>query len=100
VTITFPPSFWKSWKTSVVGLLSAVYPVAQGFKAFQSGDYNALFHDPLFYGAMLLAINGWVSKDADVTGGTSGQPSSPKALIEANVAPSEVSPPKPVDSKL
>jgi 2-amino-4-hydroxy-6-hydroxymethyldihydropteridine diphosphokinase len=51
----FPPSFAKSWKTTAVGIASAIYPVAQGFKAFQDGDWNKLFHDPLFYGAALVA---------------------------------------------
>jgi hypothetical protein len=84
---TFPPSFAKSWKTSTVGLLSAIYPVVQGFKAFQAGDWHALFHDPLFYGAILVAVQGLVSKDAQVTGGNSGQPSTVAALKEANQAP-------------
>ena len=79
----FPPSFAKSWKTTTVGLLSAIYPVAQSFKAFQDGDWNKLFHDPLFWGAALVAIQGFVAKDANVTGGTSGQPSTAKAVAES-----------------
>jgi hypothetical protein len=89
MTINFPPSFAKSWMTSLVGLLSAIYPVAQGFKAFQTGDWKTLLHDPLFYIAMLGTAQGFVSKDAQVTGGTSGQPSTPQALKDANQAPAK-----------
>jgi hypothetical protein len=87
MTINFPPSFAKSWMTSTVGLLSAIYPVVQGFKAFQGGNWTALFHDPLVYIAVLGAVQGFVSKDAQVTGGTSGQPSTPAALKDSNTAP-------------
>ena len=83
MTITFPPSFAKSWKTTAVGIASAIYPVAQGFKAFQDGDWNKLFHDPLFYGAVLVAIQGFVAKDANVSGGTVAQPSSAE-VVEAS----------------
>ena len=93
MTINFPPSFAKSWMTSTVGLLSAIYPVAQTFKTFQTGDWQRLSHDPLFYIAMLGAVQGWVSKDANVTGGTVGQPSTTEALAAANQNPSEVNPP-------
>ncbi len=75
MTINFPPSFAKSWKTTAVGLASAIYPVVRSFKAFQDGDWSKLFHDPLFYGAILVAVQGFVAKDANVTGGTRGQPS-------------------------
>lgn len=59
IQFTFPPSFAKSWKTSTVGLLSAIYPVVQGFKSFQAGDFKGLLHDPLFYVAVLGAVQGW-----------------------------------------
>ena len=83
----FPPSFAKSWKTTAVGIASAVLAAVQGFKAFQTGDWHALGHDPLVYVAVLGALQGLASKDANVTGGTSGQPSTPAALADANQAP-------------
>jgi hypothetical protein len=89
MTINLPPSFAKSWMTTGVGLLSAIYPAVQGFKAFQTGDWHGLAHDPLVYVAVLGAVQGFVSKDANVTGGTSGQPSTLKALADANQAPAK-----------
>jgi len=94
--VTFPPSFAKSWKTTTVSLVSGLLVIIQGFK---TPDLAVLIHDPAFQMKVLVLVLGLVSKDANVTGGTSGQPSTEKALIEANVAPSEVLPPKPVDSK-
>ena len=86
MNITFPPTFAKSWKTTTMGFLAAIYPVAQGFKAFQTGDWKTLSHDPIFWGAMIVAVQGWVGKDGNVTGGSVGQPSTPQALADANQA--------------
>lgn len=85
MTFNFPPSFAKSWMTTAVGLLSAIYPVAQTFKAFQAGDWHTLFHDPLFYIAMLGVLQGFVSKDAQVSGGTISQPSNAEVVAASKV---------------
>ena len=85
IQLSLPPSFAKSWKTSTVGLLSAIYPTVQGFKAFQTGDFKSLLHDPLFYIAILGAVQGWVSKDANVSGGTVAQPSSEEVVNASKV---------------
>ncbi len=93
--MTFPPSFAKSWKSTLVGLVAAIWAVVSGLEIH---DWSAALHDHGIQTKLMLAVLGFIVKDGNVTGGTSGQPSTPKALIEANVAPSEVAPPKPVDS--
>jgi hypothetical protein len=84
--INFPPAFAKSWKTTALGLVSA----ALGFwQAYMIHSWAAIFHDPTTLALFALALLGAVSKDHNVTGGTSGQPSTPAALADANQAPAK-----------
>jgi hypothetical protein len=84
--INFPPSFAKSWKSTLVGLAGTILGVVQGFQAHSFRD---LLHNQVFQLALMTAVLGYVSKDANVTGGTSGQPSTPQALKDAHQAPAK-----------
>ena len=92
MTINFPPSFAKSWKSTLVGLIAVIFGVVQGF---QSTDWHTLIADHSFQTKVLVALLGFIVKDGNVTGGTVGQPSSLEALTDANQAPSRISPPSP-----
>jgi hypothetical protein len=83
MTINFPPSFAKSWKTSLLGILSLFVSAWQGF---HDPTMLAAIQDPKVQMAVLVGVIGLVAKDGNVTGGTSGQPSTPQALADANQA--------------
>lgn len=86
----------KSWMTTTSACISA----AASFILFaQFGGYYT-FPKLVFAFAMFCSIGGMAflgitAKDAGVTGGTRGQPSTPEALAIANQAPSTVNPPVP-----
>lgn len=67
-----------SWKTSLVGLLSGIYAVAQPF-INKDTSLSALVHDQTFILALVGAAIGFLSKDADAH----GTPSAPIAPAEA-----------------
>lgn len=84
INLTFPPAFLKSWKSTLVGLVAAVWAVISGIEIH---DWNAAIHDHGIQTKVMLAVLGFIVKDGNVTGGTVGQPSTPEALADAKVAP-------------
>jgi hypothetical protein len=84
MTINLPPAM-NSWKSTLIGVVSAVIGVIQ---ASSDHDWLVAIKDHNVQLMMVVAVLGFVSKDANVTGGTTGQPSTPKALHDANQAPS------------
>jgi hypothetical protein len=89
MTINFPPAMY-SWKSTLIGVISAAVGVIQ---ASTDPTWMDALKDPKVQLAIVVAILGWVSKDSNVTGGNSGQPSTPKALHDANQAPNPVNRP-------
>ena len=90
MNITVPPTWAKSWKTSLSGIVTG----ASAFILF--GAQQHLISPPgwLMAGALFVASGGIVAfglsaKDAGVTGGNIGQPSTPQALADANQAPAK-----------
>lgn len=92
-TISVPDIFPASWKSTLVGVGSAVIAVIQA--SSYHGDWLAAIHDRSVQMAIVVAILGWVTKDSQVTGGRIGQPSTPDAVEAANQAPSPINPPEP-----
>lgn len=86
--------FITSWKSSLVGIAGVVLAVVS---ASQDPSIQAMAVDPKVQIALLIGLLGLVAKDSNVTGGTTGQPSTQQALVEANQAPSALNPPKPKD---
>jgi|HubBroStandDraft_2_1064218.scaffolds.fasta_scaffold478531_1 hypothetical protein len=86
MTINFPPSFAKSWKSTLVGLVAAIWAVVSGLEIH---DWSAAVHDHGIQTKVMLAVLGFIVKDGNVTGGTVGQPSTPQALAEANQEPAK-----------
>jgi hypothetical protein len=82
----------KSWKTTAVGIASLI---AATMTALHEVSFMAALKDPQFQIAVFIGILGIVAKDSSVTGGTVGQPSSAKALRDANQGISETNPPVP-----
>jgi hypothetical protein len=88
---TFLTNLVHSWHSSLVAVASAALA---WFQVHQSGEtISQAIHDPVFQVLMLVAFLGSVTKDSNVTGGTSGQPSTPQALADANQHPSTIEPP-------
>jgi hypothetical protein len=84
VTINIPVpniSSFKSWKTTVVGLLSLTLGVVQ---ASGDGSFAAAAHDFKVQIAFIGALIGFLSKDASVTGGTI--PATPEAAVRVAAA--------------
>jgi hypothetical protein len=90
MNITIPTPSFASWKTTLAGLISLFLGAMQ---AYSLHDWGAAIKDPRVQTAVLLGILGMLAKDSNVTGGTTGQPSTPKALADANQAPSPLNPP-------
>lgn len=92
MTITIP-SFPASWMPKLISLALAVDGAYQaiGYK----GDWQAAIHDHSVQTTLIAAVLAWVVKQSNVTGGNSGQPSTPQALADANQHPSVVNPPAP-----
>jgi hypothetical protein len=85
----------KNWMTTVAGLVSA----AASFVLFAGLGGMMTFPKPVMAIALFaqvggLAAFGVVAKQYNVTGGTSGQPSSTRALLDANQQRSQNNPPK------
>lgn len=83
-----------SWKTSLVGLLSAIYAIAQPFLN-KDTSLTALIHDQTFILALVGAAIGFLSKDSDAHG-TPSNPIAPAqaaqiAAVAASVPPAVVS---------
>lgn len=76
-----------SWKTSAVGLLSAVYAIAQPF-IHNDTTLAALFHDQAFVMALIAAAIGFLSKDATAHGTPSAPIDKDQAAQIAAVAAS------------
>lgn len=91
LTINFPGNI-ASWKSTFIGLASAVIAVVQA--SSYRGDWVAAIHDRSVQMAIVVAALGWVAKDSNVTGGSKGQPSTPEAVVAANQAPSSTNPPE------
>ena len=96
MTINFPPAFAKSWKTTLAGAAIAALGFVQAYK-IHSWDF---LKDPTTLMMFCAAIGLGAAKDHNVTGGDSGQPSTPQALADANQAPAKGAnapevPPKP-----
>jgi hypothetical protein len=72
-----------SWRTTLVGVAAAFYAAWNGFG---DGSISMAIHDPRVQLAVFAAALGYLAKDSQVTGGTVGQPSTPKALDAANQA--------------
>lgn len=86
--ITLP----KNWLPQLTGVIAG----ALGFlQAYMIHDWHTVVKDPITLCMFVLALNGFVSKQSNVTGGTVGQASTPEALHAANQAPSVVNPPVP-----
>ena len=90
--ITVPDLIPVSWKSTLIGIVGLVLGILQA--SSHNGDWVAALHDRSVQLAIAVAILGFVSKDSNVTGGTSGQPSTAQALADANQHPSAVNPPK------
>jgi hypothetical protein len=85
-----------SWKSSAAGL------AALAIAAFHvTGDKTMAIamHDAGFWTLVILGILGLVVKDAGVTGGSVGQPSTHEALNASNVSASVSYPPVAPDRK-
>jgi hypothetical protein len=67
-----------SWKTSLIGLLSGVYAIAQPF-INKDMTFTALIHDQTFILALVGAAIGFLSKDATAH----GTPDAPISVGEA-----------------
>ena len=88
--ITLPPSWVKSWKTSLSGIIT-------GASTFVLFAQNLHYINPpgwvmacaLFTLSGGLVSFGLTAKDAQVTGGKIGQPSTASALADANQAPAK-----------
>lgn len=65
MTINIPTI--TSWKTTVLGLLSAFVAAMQ---TYNDGSITAGIQDPKVQMALLVALIGILSKDYNVTGGT------------------------------
>ena len=79
-----------SWRTALVGVLSVFYAA---MNAYGDGSLQMAIHDPKVQIAVLVALLGILAKDSQVTGGTTGQPSTPEAMKTANQQPSAEHPP-------
>ena len=93
IRVTGLPSF-ASWKTSLTGVAGVILGVMQTFK---HTTLSETINDPLVWYALVMALLGFFAKDSNVTGGTSGQVSTPQALADARQAPAPgvpVVPPK------
>jgi hypothetical protein len=87
VTIKLPASM-GSWKTSLVGIISLVVAAWQGYQVtVANGSLLMALEDPKVQMFILSGIGLLLAKDAGVTGGTRGVPSTPQALADANQAP-------------
>jgi hypothetical protein len=84
MTINIPTPSLTSWKTTLSGVASVVLGVLQASK---HTTLSEIVNDPLVWFALVIALLGFFAKDGNVTGGTTGQPSTQKALAEANQAP-------------
>ena len=75
-----------SWKTTLSGIVLA----ALGFtQVYMIHDWRMIVKDPMTLALFVTAILGLSAKDANVTGGTVGQASTPDALHAANQEPSK-----------
>ena len=83
-------SFIASWKSTAAGIAAILIAV---ISASQDASLQAMALDPKVQIALVVGLLGLVAKDGNVTGGTTGQPSTPEALHAANQAVSTVNPP-------
>jgi hypothetical protein len=90
IQLNLPPSFAKSWKTTLGGAAAAALGF---FQAYKIHNFHDIVSDPTTLSMFVLAVIGFVAKDSNVTGGTSGQPSTAQALLDANQKASEANPP-------
>lgn len=84
MTINISGSALTSWKTTLLGVASLFVAAMQ---SYGDGTIAAALQDPRVQTAVLIGAIGLFAKDSNVTGGTVGQPSTPKALAAANQAP-------------
>lgn len=84
MTVNIPVPSIKNWKTTLFGLLALVVGVIQTSHAPSIG---AALMDPKVQMSILVALVGFFAKDHNVTGGTTGQPSTPTAIADSNHAP-------------
>lgn len=78
-----------SWKSSTAGLVAAI---GQALTAYVQSGNKIDFHNPMFYSAIATVIWAWYTKDKNVTGGNSPNPSSDPAVVAKTATPE---PPKP-----
>ena len=70
----------KNWKTSILGLLMAIFGVVQ---ASHAASFGAAFTDPSVQIAMVGAALGFMAKDNDVT----GTAANPRAVNQGDPTP-------------
>lgn len=80
----------KNWLPKLVGVASGALAF---FQAYMIHDWHAVIKDPTTMCLFIVSVHGFVTKQVNVTGGDSGQPSTPEALHAANQAVSTVNPP-------
>jgi hypothetical protein len=90
VTINLNAPSLKSWKTTLGGIVSLFIAA---MATYHDASWQTALHDPQVQMAVVVGVIAMFTKDSNVTGGTSGQPSTPTALAAANQAPSPVNPP-------
>ncbi len=86
----------KSWKTTLLGVMSLF---VAAMATYMDVTWAEAVKDPRVQQAVLVGLIGLLSKDWNVTGGDSGQPSTYKALDDANQHPSVSNPPEVKESK-
>jgi len=72
--------FSGSWKTTVGGLVVAVFI---GLSSYLSDGHTLNYKDPLLWAAVGVAVKGFFEKDGNVTGGTTPNPNNSPAAVVA-----------------
>lgn len=82
IQLSLPPSFAKSWKTTLGGAAAAALGF---FQAYKIHDIHQIISDPTTLSMFVLAVVGFVAKDSNVSGGTVAQPSSAEVVAASTV---------------
>ncbi len=81
----------KSWKTTLLGVVSLF---VAAMATYMDASLAEAVKDPRVQIAVLTGLMGLLAKDWNTTGGSVGQPSTPRALDDANQRPSISNPPE------
>jgi hypothetical protein len=84
VTINLSVPNISSWRTTLVGLISAFVAAWQGYN---DASFSMAIRDPKVQTAVLVAIIGILAKDSNVTGGTKAATPEAKARIASQSQP-------------